>query len=172
LTGRFPASTLDNRARLRVKSSALFMNEILNSDGRGAFVADDGEGARLERRLWRGMIVSVALAVLVSVMTAPWRVTTGLLLGGVLAFFNHHWLRTSLRAVFGSAALAAGGRPRLTAARYVLRYFIIGAVVASAYMLDLVSIAATLAGMCATACAIMIEAFTQLYFAIRYREEN
>lgn len=147
------------------------MSEILNSDGRGAFAADDGEGARLERRLLRGMMVSVALAVLVSLMTAPWRVTTGLLLGGVLAFFNHHWLRTSLSAVFGSAA-QTGRRPKLTAARYVLRYFIIGAVVASAYMLDLVSIAATVAGLCAFAAAVMIEAFTQLYFAIRYREEN
>jgi hypothetical protein len=93
------------------------------------------------------------------------------MLGGVLAFFNHHWLRTSLRAVFGGAA-QAGRRPKLGAARYILRYFIIAAVVASAYMLDLVSIAATLAGMCAFAAAVMIEALTQLYFAIRYREEN
>jgi hypothetical protein len=147
------------------------MSEILNSDGRGAFADSDREGARLERRLLRGMVASVALAVLISLMTAPWRFTTGLLLGGVLAFFNHHWLRTSLRAVFGSAA-QVGGRPKLTAARYILRYFIIAAVVASAYLLDLVSIAATLAGMCAFASAVMIEAFTQLYFAIRYREEN
>lgn len=147
------------------------MNEILNSDGTGAFSDHAGEGAGLERRLIRGMIVSVALAVLISALTAPWRVTTGLLLGGVLAFFNHHWLRSSLRTVFGGAA-QAGRRPKLGAARYVLRYFIVGAVVASGYMLDLISIAATLAGMCAFAAAVMIEAFTQLYFAIRYREEN
>lgn len=145
------------------------MSEILNNAGTGAF--DDREGAALERRLMRGMSASIVLGVLVSAMIAPWRVTTGLMLGGVLAFFNHHWLRTSLSAVFGGAA-QAGQRPKLTAARYVLRYFVIAAVVASAYMLDLVSIAATLAGMCAFAAAIMIEAFTQLYFAIRYREEN
>jgi hypothetical protein len=165
------ARQLDKGAGLRVKSSALLMNEILNSDGSGALRGGDADGAGLERRLLRGMIASVALAVLVSLIAAPWRVTTGLLLGGVLAFFNHHWLRTSLRAVFGSAA-QAGRRPRLRAARYVLRYFIVGAAVAAAYMLNLVSIAATLAGMCAFAAAIMIEAFTQLYFAIRYREEN
>jgi hypothetical protein len=147
------------------------MGEILNSAGTVAFSEDDREGASLERRLLRGMIASVVLAVLVSLMVAPWRVTTGLMLGGVLAFFNHHWLRASLRAVFGGAA-QAGRRPRLGASRYILRYFIIAAVVASAYMLDLVSIAATLAGMCAFAAAVMIEAFTQLYFAIRYREEN
>jgi hypothetical protein len=38
--------------------------------------------------------------------------------------------------------------------------------------LDLISLAATLAGMCAFAAAIMIEAFVQLYFAIVHREEN
>ena len=145
------------------------MSEIVNHVGTDAL--GDGEDAALERRLLRGMAVSVALAVLVSAFAAPWRVTTGLMLGGVLAFFNHHWLRTSLRAVFSGAA-GAGHRPRLGAARYILRYFIIAAVVASAYMFNLVSIGATLAGMCAFAAAIMIEALTQLYFAIRYREEN
>lgn len=145
------------------------MSETLNNAGTGAF--GDREGAALERRLLRGMIVSIALGVIVSLIIAPWRVTTGLMLGGVLAFFNHQWLRTSLSAVFAPAA-RAGRRPKLTSARYVLRYFVITAVVASAYMLDLVSIAATLAGMCAFAAAVMIEAFTQLYFAIRYREEN
>ena len=145
------------------------MNEIVNNDGISAL--NDLEGAALERRLVRGMIVSVALAVLVSAALAPWRVTTGLMLGGALSFFNHHWLRTSLRAVFGGAA-QIGRRPKLGAARYVLRYFVIAVVVASGYMFNLISIAATLAGMCAFAAAIMIEAFTQLYFAIRYREEN
>ncbi len=145
------------------------MSEIVSHVGTGA--PEGGEDAGLERRLVRGMIVSVALAVLVSAFLAPWRVTTGLLLGGLLAYFNHHWLRTSLSAVFGHAS-QKGSKPRLGAARYVLRYFIIGAAVAAAYLFNLVSIGATLAGMCAFAAAIMIEAFTQLYYAIRYREED
>ncbi len=135
----------------------------------GAF--EDAGGAGLERRLLRGMIASILVAVLVSLIFAPWRVTTGLILGGALAFFNHHWLRTSLRTVFGGSA-AEGKKPRIGAARYVLRYFIIAMVVASATMFDLVSIGATLAGLCAFAAAVMIEAGMQLYFAIRYREEN
>jgi hypothetical protein len=94
-----------------------------------------------------------------------------LLLGGALSYLNHHWLRTSLRAVFGRAA-EAGKRPRLNAARYVLRYVLIALVVASAYALDLASIAATLVGLCSFVAAVMVEAFVQLYFAIRYREEN
>ncbi|HVG32361.1 MAG TPA: ATP synthase subunit I [Pyrinomonadaceae bacterium] len=145
------------------------MSEIVDSAGSSPLT--DGEGAALERRLRRGMFVALALAVTVSLLFAPWRVTTGLLLGGILSFFNHHWLRTSLAAVFGDAA-QAGSRPRLSAARYVLRYFIIGLIVASAYTLDLISIGATIAGLCSFAAAIMIEAMTQLYFAIRYREET
>ncbi len=151
------------------KIISFLMSEIANKVGYG--VPADDEGAALERRLLRGMFVSVALAVLISLPLAPWRVTTGLLLGGMLSFLNHHWLRASLRAVFGGAA-QAGKRPRLSAARYVLRYFLVGLIVASAYTLDLVSIGATLVGLCSFAAAIMLEAFIQIYFAVRYREEN
>ena len=145
------------------------MSEIVNSVGRSPFA--DHDGRALERRLLRGMCVALGLAIAISLPLAPWRVTAGLLLGGVLSFFNHHWLRTSLMAVFAGAA-EAGKRPRLGAARYVLRYLVIALVVASAYTLNLVSIAATIAGLCSFAAAIMIEALTQLYFAIVYREED
>lgn len=145
------------------------MSEIANSVGHGALADADGEA--LERRLRRAMFVSVAVAVLVSLAFAPWRVTTGLLTGGALSFLNHHWLRTSLQAVFGGAA-ARGARPRLSAARYVLRYILIAFIVAAAYTLDLVSIGATLVGLCSFVAAVMMEASMQLYLAIRYREEN
>jgi hypothetical protein len=144
------------------------MSESFDNLERSAFAG--AEGAALERRLLRSMYVLIALAATVSVIIAPWRVTTGLLLGGVLALFNHHWLRGSLAAVFGEPA-GVGKRPRLSAARYVLRYFVIACVVASAYVLNLISVAATLAGLCAFAAAVMVEAFTQLYFAIIHREE-
>lgn len=144
------------------------MSETADSVGIGAREVQDGEA--LERRLLRGMFVFVVLSVLISLPLAPWRVTTGLLTGGILSFLNHHWLRSSLRAVFGTAA-EAGKRPRLNAARYVLRYFLIAFVVASAYMLDLVSIGATIAGLCSFVAAVMAEAFMQLYFAIVYRED-
>jgi ATP synthase I chain. len=147
------------------------MSEIVDSvgQGRGAF-ADDEEGLALERRLLRSMYVLLPVALLVSLLFAPWRVTTGLLLGGILSFFNHHWLRTSLRAVFGGNV--EGSRPRLNAARYVLRYFVIASVIAAGYMFGLISIPATLAGLCLFVAAVMVEASVQLYFAIVYREEN
>jgi hypothetical protein len=147
------------------------MNEIADNAGTGALAY--GEGEALERRLLRGMCVAVALSVLVSLPLAPWRVTTGLLLGGILSFFNHHWLRTSLAAVFNGAGHDSRGKgSRLVAARYVLRYLIVALVVAAAYFFNLVSIGATIAGLCSFAVAVMFEALTQLYFAIVYREEN
>ncbi|HEX8491588.1 MAG TPA: ATP synthase subunit I [Pyrinomonadaceae bacterium] len=144
------------------------MSEIVDTTETGAFAGQ--EGYALERRLLRAMYAVVALAVAVSAVVAPWRVTTGLLLGGVLSLFNHHWLRGSLATVFGGPR-SAGKRPRLSAARYVLRYFVIACVVVAAYMLDLISVPATLAGLCAFAAAVMVEAFVQLYLAIIRREE-
>ena len=134
----------------------------------GALRAEDPHA--MERRIFRDMCVSVALAVLASALLAPWRVTTGLLLGGTLALLNHHWLRTSVAAVFGGAA--PGSRPKMKAARYVLRYVVLAAAVAAAYRLDLVSLVAALAGMCAFVPAALAEGLRQLYFAIARREET
>ncbi|HKR00443.1 MAG TPA: ATP synthase subunit I [Pyrinomonadaceae bacterium] len=144
------------------------MSEIVNSTGRSAL--DGTDPAEMERRLFRTMCMTVAVAVLVSAPLAPWRVTTGLLVGGLLSLFNHHWLRTSLRAVFGAAE--SGRRVKINAARYVLRYFVIAAVVAAAYTLNLVSIVATLIGLCSFVVAAMLEAFMQLYFIIVNREDT
>jgi hypothetical protein len=144
------------------------MSEIVNSAGRSAF--ERADPAAMERRLFRTMCWAVTLAVTVSLPLAPWRTTTGLLLGGILSLFNHHWLRTSLAAVFGTAE--SGKRVKINAARYVLRYFVIAAVVAIAYALNLVSIVATLIGLCSFVVAAMLEAFMQVYFAIVNREET
>lgn len=134
-------------------------------------VADVGEDpSAMERRIFRGMCWAAALAVTLSAPFAPWRVTTGLLLGGALALLNFHWLRTSVAAIFG--ATPAGARPKLRAARYVLRYVVAGLLVAAAYKLDVVSLGATLAGMCVFAAAALWEGFRQLYIAIVHREET
>jgi hypothetical protein len=133
-------------------------------------VGGDEDPRAMERRIFRDMCAAAALAVLASAFVAPWRVTTGLLLGGALALLNHHWLRTSVAAVFGG--VAEGSRPRLGAARYVLRYVVLAAAVAVAYRLDVVSLAAALAGMCAFVPAALAEGLRQLYFAIVRREET
>lgn len=144
------------------------MSEIVNSARRSAL--QHADPVAMERRLFRTMCATVALAVVVSAPLAPWRVTAGLLLGGILSLFNHHWLRTSLNAVFSTAQ--SGRRVKINAARYVLRYVVIAAVVAAAYALDLVSIVATLIGLCSFVVAAMMEALMQIYFAIVNREET
>ena len=133
--------------------------------------AERDESDAIERRLFRVMCWAVALATTVSAALAPWRVTTGLLLGGALALVNYHWLSASVRAAFSGAA-TAGARPRLGAARFILRYFVVVAAVYAAYHLDLVSIVATLAGLSAFVVAALVEAFIQTLLTFTQREEN
>jgi hypothetical protein len=133
--------------------------------------AQAGEAPReAVRRIYRDTFWAALVAVVVSAFLAPWRVTAGLALGGALALFNQHWLRTSVEAVFEGAG---GGRPpRMKAARYVLRYAIVAGLVFFAYQSGLVSLVATLAGMCAVVAGLLAEGFRQFYFAIVRREET
>jgi hypothetical protein len=147
------------------------MSESADS-GRSRVPGDAGEDPRAaERRIFRDTCVAAVVAVAVSAFLAPWRVTAGLLLGGALALFNQHWLSASVANVFGGAG-AGARRARLGAARYVLRYFVIAAVVFAAVRLGLASLVATLAGMCAVVAALLAEGVRQLYFAIVRREET
>ncbi len=131
-------------------------------------LAGEDDGA-LELRLLRAMMASVALAVIASTMLLPWRVTTGLMLGGLLSLLNFHWLQTSVAAVF---KVSAGKRPRVRVARYLIRYLVVGATGYAAYNLGLVSLPAMFAGLCSFVPALFVEAFRQFYFAIIRREES
>ena len=124
----------------------------------------------LESRVFRTMAIASALSVSVAAFIAPWRVTTGLLLGGVLALFSHRWLKNSAAAMIQLSA--AGGRPQWRIAQFVLRYVVIAAAVYAAYTLDLVSLPWVLAGMSTFVVAVFVEAFREFYFAIIKREEN
>ena len=125
----------------------------------------------IDTRVLRTMAVAVGLAVIVSVPFAPWRVTTGLLLGGLLSLLSHHWMRTSISAAFDSA-LGSGKKPQLKSAKYILRYFVVAAAVFAAYNLGIVSLLATIAGLCSFVVALFVEAFREFYFAIIHREET
>lgn len=120
-------------------------------------------------RISRAMILATVCAVVGSLAFAQWRITTGLLLGGTLALLNHRWLRNSTAAVF--SVLVDGAKPKLKLSHYFLRYLVVGTVVFVAYKLDLVSLAATLIGLCTFVAAIFAEAFREFYFAFIHREE-
>ena len=121
------------------------------------------------RRIYRDTFWAALVAVVVSAFLAPWRVTAGLALGGALALFNQHWLRTSVEAVFEGATSARP--PTWKASRYFLRYAVVAGSVFFAYQSGLVSLVATLAGMCAVVAGLLAEGFRQFYFAIVRREE-
>ena len=144
------------------------MNQTSDSASRKRLSADNQRTVELS--VFHTMIATVAIAAIVSAILAPWRFTAGLLLGGVLSVLNYHWLRTSVAAVFNIDIAAE--RPRVKASRYILRYFVIGVISFAAYKLRLVSLPATIAGLCAFVPALFVEAGRQFYFAIIHREES
>jgi hypothetical protein len=150
------------------------MKEIPNSAG-GSLSPETGGGfvkpgdGGLEARVFRTMIVAVAIAVFASLPFAQWRITTGLLVGGLLSLLNHHWLRSSSAAAF--SVVIHGTKPKLKLAQYILRYFVVAAIVFIAYKLNVVSLTATIAGLCSFVVALFAEALREFYFVIIHREE-
>lgn len=123
----------------------------------------------LNLRIFRTMAIATGLSVVVSALFGPWRFTTGLLVGGLLALFNHRWLKNSAAAAIQLST--AGGAPRLRLAQFLLRYLVMAAVVFGTVTLDLVSLPAVLAGLGTFVVAMLVEAFREFYFAIIEREE-
>jgi hypothetical protein len=141
------------------------VNEIANSVTGELTRPDD-----VESRIFRAMVVAVAVAVIVSAIVAPWRVTSGLLLGGVLSLLNYRWLSGSVAALLDMQR--PGVKPRLKLWKHGLRYFVIAVAVFAGYQLNLISLAATIAGLCSFVPALFVEAGRQFYFAIMRREES
>jgi hypothetical protein len=142
------------------------VNEIVNSVAGGELTRPDD----VEARIFRSMIVAVAVAVIVSAIIAPWRVTTGLLLGGGLSLLNYRWLHGSVAALLN--VQETGVKPRMSLWKHAFRYLFVGGLVFATYELQLISLAATIAGLCSFVVALFVEAFRQFYFAIIRREES
>ena len=150
------------------------MSEIRKNTGETLLPgAGDGRAetreSGIESHVFRSMAIAAGIAVIVSLPFAQWRVTAGLLVGGVLSLLNHHWLSTSSAAAF--SVLAHGARPRLKIAQYILRYIVIATIVFVCYKLNVVSLVATIAGLCSFVVALFVEAIREFYFAIIHREE-
>ncbi|MGH9898802.1 MAG: ATP synthase subunit I [Pyrinomonadaceae bacterium] len=138
-----------------------------SSDSADTPPVDMEDHARLERRLYVWMILGITIAFAMSIMLAEWRVSTGILLGGSLALFNLSWLRASMASLLASSV----NRKRVfIAARFLLRYLVIGLIVWLAVIFDLVSLPATIAGLSAFAVAMILEAIKQSFYI--YREDS
>jgi len=144
------------------------MSKQANNVSKSLF-AELREGG-INGRIFRSMAVATFIATSAAALFAPWRVTTGLLLGGVLALFNHHWLSGSATAALKVAA--HGVKPKFGLAQYVLRYAVIAILVVAAYKFDLVSLTATIFGLCSFVVALFVEAAREFYNALIHREEH
>ena len=132
-------------------------------------MADSLDNA-INRRIFRTMAIATGLSVIVSAVVGPWRVTTGLLLGGSLALLSHRWL---IRSAAAAIQLATTGEMRqLRLAQFLLRYLVVAGLVFATYTLDLVFLPAVLAGLCSFVVALLVEALREFYFAIIEREET
>jgi len=128
------------------------------------------DNGAIESRIFLAMIVTIAIAVIAATVMATWRVTLGLVLGGGLSLLNYHWLRTSVAAIFGGDIETH--HPRVRVSRYLIRYFVVGFVAIAAYQLQIVSLPATIAGLCSFVPALFAEAGREFYLAIIRREES
>jgi ATP synthase I chain len=155
---------------MRPVSARQFTKITVKISGFAMFNSNNtGIDRALNSRVFRTMAATTALAVTISAFIAPWRVTTGLLVGGLLALFSHSWLKNS--AAEAIRLSTTGSAPRLRLAQFLLRYVVIAAVIFTAHTLDLISLPAVLAGLSTFVAAIFVEALREFYFAITQREE-
>jgi hypothetical protein len=161
---------LDKLATSQVKSAASSMSTTAHNPDSSPLLGRTNVAGSLNTRILRVMIVTTTVAVFAAVLFAPWRVATGLFIGGLLALLSHRWLQTSVSAVI---ALAVGGqKPTIHLAKFVLRYLVIGTVAFVAYKLRIASLSAMLAGLCSFVVALFAEAAREFYFVIIHREDT
>lgn len=85
----------------------------------------------------------------------------GVLIGIGLAFANYYWLKRTLQNVF--AAAVDGEKPRISAIRYILRYFTLAAVIAVIYATNVLPIVAVILGMGGFGFAVVVDGFIRIF---------
>ena len=139
------------------------------ADNTGASLFARFHSAGIDGRILRSMAVASVLAIVASLPFVAWRTSVSLLLGGLLALINYHWLSSSSAAAL--SVVAHGEKPRLRITQYVLRYAVIAATIYFAYQLGVVAVPATLVGLSTFVAALFVEAFREAYLGITHREE-
>lgn len=113
------------------------------------------------RRILILMAVLMVLGSLAGFIFVGARFGTGILIGGFLAFANYFWLKRSLRTIFEKAK--EGGKPRLFALGYIVRYLVFGFVVGMIYLSQAIPVTAVIAGLGSFAIAVVIEGILRIY---------
>jgi hypothetical protein len=138
-------------------------------DNTGTSLLSRFSGRDIGGRMFRSMAGVSVIAIASTLPFVTWRVSLGLLLGGLLALLNHHWLSNSSAAALN--VVAHGVKPRIRVTQYILRYLVIGVVVFGAFKLSVVSLSATFVGLSTFVAALFVEAFREVYLGIIHREE-
>ncbi|HKO44984.1 MAG TPA: ATP synthase subunit I [Pyrinomonadaceae bacterium] len=143
------------------------MKQTADNTGTGLFARFRSAG--IDGRILRSMAAASVLAIVAGLPFVTWRTSVSLLLGGLLALVNYHWLSNSSAAAL--SVVAHGVKPRIRITQYVLRYAVIAATIYFAYQLGVVAIPATLVGLSTFVVALFVEAFREAYLGITHREE-
>jgi membrane-bound metal-dependent hydrolase YbcI (DUF457 family) len=104
--------------------------------------------------------ILITMAVIIAVATAAGMVFSGpmfgfgVVFGGLLAVGNYIWLDRVTKAIFRPDAVRSAG---LLAAKYILRYFVLGGVLLVIYLTGAFPMAAVILGLGAFAIAVVIE---------------
>jgi hypothetical protein len=122
------------------------------------------ETSSVEKRLWRLIIISLAVEIVLSLFLATWQFTVGVLVGGSLTILNFRLLQNSIRGIFQTQS-------NTFAFKFFLRYLIIGLAVCFFYFTEIISITGILVGISSFVAALMLEAIIQFYFVITKHEE-
>ena len=85
---------------------------------------------------------------------------SGVIFGGILAFANYFWLERSTRFVFQENAVATTG---IMAAKYILRYVAIGAVLLLIYLTGVFPVAAVILGLASFAFAVVLQGLKNIF---------
>ncbi|HEU0185329.1 MAG TPA: ATP synthase subunit I [Blastocatellia bacterium] len=123
----------------------------------------------VERRLRRNNYVVIGVAAVAGWFLSGRRMALGALLGGALCLFNIRWLSGSVRAILNTAVITQSGRvPPFTASKFILRYFVIAAVIAIAVWSGYFHPLGIGIGFAAFAGGAIIEAAYQLYLSLKF----
>jgi hypothetical protein len=138
-------------------------------------MGDDSEPLTTEAPLpisHRGILVKMLVVIvagsIVGFAFVSAKAGLGVLIGGVFGFANYFWQKHSLKAIFDRAI--EGKKTRFLAARYILRYVVIGGALAVIYLTSTVSIYAVIFGLASFAIAVMLEGITSLFSGSKGQE--
>ena len=106
------------------------------------------------------MVALILLGTIGGIVFGGRGIGSGVLIGGIMAVVNYFWLERSTRALFEQRAASASV---LLAAKYILRYAAIGAVLLLLYVTEVVPILAVIGGLSTFALAVVIQGLKNIF---------